>query len=610
MSVNQSFGQNQQPVQTFLPSSIPVATPVAPAPVFNFTPSAPAVSGPTLAIRSTGGVVSPLQSPARLSPDPYAVPRPFLPVPGVGGAGTIWSPTLEPMLSPYDKTGTLAKEAPVRIIENPAEDVAALDIGQTVVPAPELSLPVRLSTVPVGEGGPEATGKAQAAEVVKIVPVSDALAGGGLPAEETAGISLADVSRITGGREPPEVTTIRNTRIMQQSLDSGKPGYDAAAYEAETKRQIDFAQKAYDRSFVSALNLNLKAIGVDPRAAVPGENGESGLAEAITKAVTRGRNTIGGVQSDTKLQLAGLVSAAVSGVNMGSIETLNSLPGLASAVNKALVDNEAPKFLAQMAAEHKISLSDQELAVYERPDTLLNAEKVRGIQGNYAAALKTLEDNGYGNTSLALRMKTRADYYSTLLTTDDKGKPVFVDQRGSLLPELGRLASTRPNMFSSGANLERLNDLAAQDPAILTAYDSLKRDLSDPDVDNAEATTRFWQATKSRLSYLGAEDKTQGFWGWHDALGNSGANWTNIMGAGALSLALAAPFENAYERRRAEKRADKQWEREKDFQLELLGKQHEYSMEALNAQLASQETVAATESARGTPSGVNVAQFA
>ena len=95
--------------------------------------------------------------------------------------------------------------------------------------------------------------------------------------------------------------------------------------------------------------------------------------------------------------------------------------------------------------------------------------------------------------------------------------------------------------------------------------------------------------------------------------GGSEYNWESIMAAGGLALALFAPLERSLYQRRAEKREDKQWQREKDWQLQQAEVMHNYRMEeqqaALEAQMAIAETNAAG-SAKGRPSGVSVAQFA
>jgi hypothetical protein len=158
------------------------------------------------------------------------------------------------------------------------------------------------------------------------------------------------------------------------------------------------------------------------------------------------------------------------------------------------------------------------------------------------------------------------------------------------------------------ANLDTLDTLLASDPVAQTAVEQLNDALSDPKVDVDKVTQKFWGIIDRRATALGrsADGTTHGFWGSRNALGETTMNWTNIMGAGALALALAQPFERRYESRRAEKRADKQWEKERAWEERQMELANQYRLEQIGAMGAAG---AASAPARGTPSGVQVARF-
>ena len=266
----------------------------------------------------------------------------------------------------------------------------------------------------------------------------------------------------------------------------------------------------------------------------------------------------------------------VQGASVATAGELNNSVGAARALYGAGLVDQANA----VAASLERSGVHVDFNNSEKPFTAVSGGKLQRLGGVQALSARDLAQDEFARIAEESGVNSEARHPSSRVA-------------------LSGLAKTGANNLSD--ELADLNSRYLGEDSVMTdgEYKAEKARL----VSNAEE--------KFKIAVLQENMRVVSDNGWTTvyADGTEKANLTGRLQYGTFVLSILAPLAsfatNRYETRRAEKRADKRWEDEKEWWKERAEIEQGYRMEALNAQLESAEAT----SGKGRPSGVQVAQF-
>ena len=424
------------------------------------------------------------------------------------------------------------------------------------------------------------------------------------PAEKEAkpftASDLESDTGLTAALKAKALSMDNNLAMLKVSADlAGKDGAAADAARAavtDAKRQAEQAVPKLRESMAGALNSFALVTGsaLSADGASVGEQ----LSAAYDGELNGTNFHANGDYSDYRRLLLTSKQEALNGLANGDPAQINAAAHTFLQATKARNEVTVNAVLDDRLRSGEISTSSP-LAQDTSTRALLSQDKQLAAADKYAAALAELSGMGVPDSNPTYRaLMANEKYHRAAASAAESNKTAVLNQN-TIYDSISGIPK--------GADAARIQKLVLEDPTISGMIDSFNAKLADRSYSSAEleAERKSTMASIGRQAEtLAKNDRSQSFFGWKNAWGDSGYDWGNIMAVGGLALALYGPIERRQSERRAERRADKQWEKEKDWWKERAEIEQGYRLEQIGAMAAAEEA-----SSGGSVAAVRPANF-